>query len=129
MTNIFVQTVFIIDLPKISTKDIAESPKTAFFEELAFFLKASTIHDNIITKLSNFDFTQTTGYRFVHTMYVGSFFLTERSRCLVLISDSGGPHTAENWNRTGYCALGRAVSSLGLRTNQPVSVDFVVCVH
>ncbi|PCG90549.1 Tyrosyl-DNA phosphodiesterase [Penicillium occitanis (nom. inval.)] len=98
-------TVFLIDLPKKSTHDAADAPKTAFHEELAYFLKASTLHENIIAKLSSFDFSETSRYAFVHTV--------------------GGSHFGESLTRTGHCGLSRAVKSLGLKTESPVNVDFV----
>ncbi|EEA18915.1 conserved hypothetical protein [Talaromyces marneffei ATCC 18224] len=98
-------TVFLIDLPKKSTNDAADSPKTAFYEELSYFLKASTLHENIIAKLSAFDFKETNRYAFVHTI--------------------GGSHFGESLTRTGHCGLGKAVTSLGLKTREPINIDFV----
>jgi Tyrosyl-DNA phosphodiesterase len=46
--------------------------------------------------------------------------------CYDLISSSGGSHVGESWRRTGHCGLGRAVQSLGLRTHEPINMDFVV---
>jgi hypothetical protein len=40
---------------------------------------------------------------------------------------SGGSHSAgESWKRTGHCGLGRAVSTLGLQTIDPIEIDFTV---
>ncbi|OGM50341.1 putative tyrosyl-DNA phosphodiesterase [Aspergillus bombycis] len=97
-------SVFIMDLPKRSDKD-SELPRTAFYDELTYFLKASTLHENIIAKLTDYDFSKTTNIAFVHTI--------------------GGSHMGDSWRRTGYCGLGRAVDSLGLRTSKPLNVDFV----
>jgi hypothetical protein len=44
--------------------------KTPFYEELVYFLKASTVHENIVAKLSSFDFSETARFAFVHTMWV-----------------------------------------------------------
>ena len=61
------QSVFLIDLPK--KKDTAsDTNATAFFEELTYFLKASALHENIISKLNLFDFSNTSHIAFVHTM-------------------------------------------------------------
>ncbi|GAA86314.1 tyrosyl-DNA phosphodiesterase domain protein [Aspergillus luchuensis IFO 4308] len=60
-------SVFLIDLPK---KNGAEKPTTHFYEDLVHFLKASTLHENVIAKLDSFDFSKTSKYAFVHTMYV-----------------------------------------------------------
>lgn len=64
-----IKTVFLIDLPKVSDDAAASGSKTHFYEELVYFLKASTVHDNLIAKLSSFDFKETSRYAFVHTMY------------------------------------------------------------
>ncbi|GAB1197389.1 hypothetical protein APSETT444_006682 [Aspergillus pseudonomiae] len=60
-------SVFLIDLPKRSDKD-SDFPRTAFYDELTYFLKASTLHENIIAKLSDYDFSKTAHIAFVHTM-------------------------------------------------------------
>lgn len=65
------QSVFLIDLPK-KTAGSSET-KTSFYEELVYFLKASTLHENIIAKLDSFDFSQTAHIAFVHTMQVSPF--------------------------------------------------------
>ncbi|OKL56771.1 hypothetical protein UA08_07925 [Talaromyces atroroseus] len=95
-------TVFLIDLPRSSE---TASTKTAFYDELVYFLKASTLRDGLIEKLTHFDFKETSRYAFVHTI--------------------GGSHIGEAWRRTGHCGLGKAVQSLGLRTHEPINIDFV----
>lgn len=60
------QSVFLIDLPR-KTAGSGDS-KMPFYEELVYFLKASTVNENIIAKLDSFDFSQTTHIAFVHTM-------------------------------------------------------------
>ncbi|KAH8689649.1 tyrosyl-DNA phosphodiesterase-domain-containing protein [Talaromyces proteolyticus] len=104
MGGIMENTVFLIDLPKISGTN-NEAPKTAFYEDLTYFLEASTLHPSLIEKISTYDFTETARYAFVHTI--------------------GGSHTGETWKRTGHCGLGRAVDALGLRTQSPINIDFV----
>ncbi|CRG88779.1 hypothetical protein PISL3812_05814 [Talaromyces islandicus] len=95
---------FLIDLPKKPEGD-GETSQTAFYDDLVYFLKASTLHQNIIDKLSSFDFAETARYAFVHTI--------------------GGSHDGDAWRRTGHCGLGRAVNALGLRAHTPVNVDFI----
>ncbi|RMJ22803.1 hypothetical protein PHISP_06325 [Aspergillus sp. HF37] len=95
-------SVFLIDLPRKADQG---STNTPFYEELVHFLRASTLHENIIAKLDQFDFSKTAHLAFVHTI--------------------GGSHGDEAWRRTGYCGLGRAVSSLGLRSGGPLNIDFV----
>ncbi|KAE8164269.1 tyrosyl-DNA phosphodiesterase-domain-containing protein [Aspergillus tamarii] len=97
-------SAFIIDLPKRADKD-SEFSRTAFYDELIYFLKASTLHENIIAKLTDYDFSKTAHIAFVHTI--------------------GGSHMGDSWRRTGYCGLGRAVDSLGLRTSKPLNIDFI----
>ncbi|KAJ5768877.1 hypothetical protein N7520_003436 [Penicillium odoratum] len=100
-------TVFLIDLPKKESNGI-EYPKTFFNEELLYFLKASTVHESVIAKLDDYDFTETARYAFVHT-----------------IGGSSGPGPDDLWRRTGYCGLGRAVKHLGLGSLSPINVDYV----
>ncbi|XRM44679.1 hypothetical protein ABZX51_007794 [Aspergillus tubingensis] len=102
MNGVMENSVFLIDLPK---KNGAEKPTTHFYEDLVHFLKASTLHENIIAKLDGFDFSKTSKYAFVHTI--------------------GGSHTDMAWKRTGYCGLGRAVERLNLRTSVPLNIDFI----
>lgn len=60
------QTVFLIDLPKISIS--TQRSQTPFYEELVYFLEATTLHRNVIKKLEEYDFSETARYAFVHTM-------------------------------------------------------------
>lgn len=39
---------------------------------------------------------------------------------------SGGTNTDDTWQRTGFSGLGRAIKTLGLETNAPINVDYVV---
>lgn len=118
------QSVFLIDLPRKTTVGSSET-KTSFYEELVYFLKASTLHENIIAKLDSFDFSKTAHIAFVHTMQVSLFLSLPRS---ILTSCSGGSHEGDSWQRTGYCGLRRAVASLGLRTSTPLNIDYVVSI-
>ncbi|RAH63398.1 tyrosyl-DNA phosphodiesterase [Aspergillus piperis CBS 112811] len=102
MNGVMENSVFLIDLPK---KNGAEKPTTHFYEDLVHFLKASTLHENVIAKLDSFDFSKTSKYAFVHTI--------------------GGSHTDTAWRRTGYCGLGRAVERMNLRTSVPLNIDFI----
>ncbi|KAL4759960.1 uncharacterized protein BDW70DRAFT_169135 [Aspergillus foveolatus] len=96
-------SVFLIDLPK---KDGSTSGySTSFYKDLVYFLKASTLHENIIRKLEDFDFSKTSQFAFVHTI--------------------GGSHWGDSWKQTGYCGLGHSLSSLGLQANKPINLDFV----
>ena len=56
-----------VDLPRKSATANDEG-STSFYEELIYFLKAATLHDSIIEKLSEFDFSATADIAFVHTM-------------------------------------------------------------
>ncbi|KAE8148000.1 tyrosyl-DNA phosphodiesterase-domain-containing protein [Aspergillus avenaceus] len=97
-------SVFIIDLPK-KADPASEITKTAFYNELTYFLRATTLHANVISKLDNYDFSKTGNIAFVHTI--------------------GGSHIGDSWRRTGYCGLGRSVESLGLRVSKPINIDFI----
>ncbi|PLB41146.1 uncharacterized protein BDW47DRAFT_75683 [Aspergillus candidus] len=104
MGGVMENSVFLIDLPK-KKESASHTVATAFFEELAYFLKASALNENIISKLNLFDFSSTSHIAFVHTI--------------------GGSHTGDAWKRTGYCGLGRSVNNLGLQVSKPLNLDFV----
>lgn len=94
--------VFIIDLPKMQ----APNPKQTFFlEELLHFCQAQDIPNSIINALVYYDFAETQGMAFVHTI--------------------GGSHGGNLWKRTGVCGLGRAIKKLGYNTGKGLEVDFV----
>lgn len=57
-----------IDLPRLAPGVKAEEPNTNFKEELVYFLKASTLRDDAIKALDEFDFSKTVHYAFVHTV-------------------------------------------------------------
>ena len=97
---------FIIDLPRLTGGEHAQK-LTFFGEELVSFLKAQGLEKSIVNSLYKFDFSNTKGFAFVHTI--------------------GGAHTGsdESWRLTGYCGLGRAVGMLGLQTEEEINVDFV----
>ncbi|KAI1489903.1 phospholipase D/nuclease [Biscogniauxia mediterranea] len=97
--------VFLIDLPRIEDPTIRSSSNlTEFGEELRYFLKAQGLDESLVNSLANYDFSETSRYRFVHTI---------------------GQNHVDEWQRTGYCGLGRAVTSMGLNTSD-IEVDFVV---
>ncbi|GAD91435.1 tyrosyl-DNA phosphodiesterase domain protein [Paecilomyces variotii No. 5] len=98
-------SVFIIDLPKKQDQTSTQTQETPFYRDLVYFLSASTLHANVISKLDAFDFSETASFAFVHTI--------------------GGSHAGSAWRKTGLCGLGRAISSLGLRTSKPLNIDFV----
>ncbi|KAL3480693.1 tyrosyl-DNA phosphodiesterase-domain-containing protein [Aspergillus californicus] len=98
-------SVFLIDLPKKDRMTQTSEQSTNFYTDLVYFLKATTLHENIIAKLEHFDFSKTGRFAFVHTI--------------------GGAHLGNSWKRTGYCGLGRSIDSLGLRTSQPINLDYV----
>ncbi|KAJ0425349.1 phospholipase D/nuclease [Aspergillus carlsbadensis] len=103
--GIMENSVFLIDLPKWDPTVPTNDSKTRFYTDLVYFLKASTLHDNIIAKLKDFDFSKTAQFAFVHTI--------------------GGSHLGSSWKQTGYCGLGRSLEALGLKTNTPISLDYV----
>lgn len=63
------QSVFLIDLPKKPDQASGQTQETPFYKDLVYFLSASTLHANIISKLEAFDFSETAPFAFVHTMY------------------------------------------------------------
>jgi hypothetical protein len=96
--------VFIIDLPK------ARDPypdQTFFMEELLHFCQEQDFPEYILNELVHYDFSATKEIAFVHTI--------------------GGSHGGKDWERTGFCGLGRAVKKLGYNSGKGLEVDYVVC--
>ncbi|BAE61866.1 unnamed protein product [Aspergillus oryzae RIB40] len=63
---------------------------------------------------------------------IGGLMENNRAYCICphyvtssTLTSCGGSHMGDSWRRTGYCGLGRAVNSLGLRTSKPLNIDFV----
>ncbi|ETS75668.1 hypothetical protein PFICI_12612 [Pestalotiopsis fici W106-1] len=106
-TGVMENMVFIIDLPLLKDPDEAHV-LTPFGEELAFFLRAQGLEQSLVKSLEKYDFSETKGIAFVHT--IGT-------------SRAGN---ADDWKRTGYCGLGRAISALGLDTSADVELDYIV---
>ncbi|KAI1398931.1 phospholipase D/nuclease [Hypoxylon fuscum] len=106
-TGVIENIVFLIDLPRIDDPKSHSSNKLGpFGEELCYFLRAQRLDERLVDSLANFDFSEANRYRFVHTI--------------------GASHVGDKWQRTGYCGLGRAVTSLGLNTTKDIEIDLVV---
>jgi hypothetical protein len=61
--------VFIIDIPKFATAEEREAQRiTPFAEELLYFLRAQGLDEKLVNSFLNYDFAETSRYRFVHTM-------------------------------------------------------------
>ncbi|KAK4223704.1 hypothetical protein QBC38DRAFT_459054 [Podospora fimiseda] len=99
--------VFIIDLPKFETAEQrAAQQLTPFGEDLLYFLRAQGLDEKLVGSLLNYNFSETSRYGFVHSI-PGSF-------------------AKENdWRRIGYCGLGRAITALGLASENPIEFDYV----
>lgn len=98
--------VFLIDLPKLPDIEQHQNILTPFGEELCYFLKAQGLSESLVGSLAKYDFSETNRYAFVHTI--------------------GRSHVGDDWKRTGYCGLGRAVSALGFNAPDPVEIDYIV---
>ncbi|KAI2471708.1 phospholipase D/nuclease [Annulohypoxylon bovei var. microspora] len=99
--------VFLIDLPRIDDPKLQSSNKLGpFGDELCYFLRAQGLEESLVSSLTNYDFSEANHYRFVHTIATS--------------------HVGDKWQRTGYCGLGRAVTSLGLNTSKAIEVDFMI---
>lgn len=63
--------VFLIDLPKWETAEQREAQEmTPFAEDLLYFLRAQGLDEKLVSSLKNYDFSETSRYGFVHTMWV-----------------------------------------------------------
>lgn len=124
--------MFLIDLPKSDKAERTTRDNMPFFgKELVHFLEAMGLQQEIVDSVYKFDFSETKSLAFVHSMSVLSFLSSSSERSCDPTADaqtSGGPHIGEEWRRTGYCGLGKAVRMLGLQHEGPVQVDFVVSV-
>ncbi|KAI0013953.1 phospholipase D/nuclease [Xylariaceae sp. FL0662B] len=99
--------VFLVDLPRIEDLAMRSANRlNAFGEELCYFLRAQGLEESLVNSLANYDFSGTDRYRFVHSI--------------------GASHVGDKWQRTGYCGLGRAVTSLGLNTTADIDIDIVI---
>ncbi len=70
-TGVMENIVFLIDLPRLEDSDtaISSSDKPTFFqEELCYFVRAQGLDDTLVKSLSNYDFSETARYGFVHSM-------------------------------------------------------------
>ncbi|KAL1875920.1 hypothetical protein VTK73DRAFT_9775 [Phialemonium thermophilum] len=105
-TRVLENMVFLIDIPKIEDPANRVSNKlTPFAEELIYFLQAQGMDDKLVQSLKSYDFSETARYGFVHSI--------------------AGSHRGEAWRRTGYCGLGRCVSSLFSGIKSDPKIDFV----
>lgn len=108
-TGIMENTVFLIDLPRLPPKTTTSASPTItnFGEDLIHFLEAMGLERSIIDSMHHFDFSATKDLAFVHTI--------------------GGANTSDgpSWRRTGYCGLGRAISQLGLATEDALNIDYI----
>lgn len=63
----YVQTCFVIDLPRLPVEVDAEE-LTDFGEDLTRFLHAQGLEKRVVDSLKKFDFSETRRYAFVHSM-------------------------------------------------------------
>ncbi|KAK9772650.1 putative Tyrosyl-DNA phosphodiesterase-domain-containing protein [Seiridium cardinale] len=106
-TGVMENMVFMMDLPLIEDPARrAANELTPFGQELAFFLSAQGLEQSLVKSLGKYDFSETSRYALVHTI--------------------GTPHAGDDWKRTGYCGLGRAVSTLGLGSSEDIELDYLV---
>ncbi|PTD10819.1 hypothetical protein FCULG_00011464 [Fusarium culmorum] len=103
-TGVMENMVFLIDLPRLDGS--ATHRPTPFSTELGRFLSATGVGETMVNSLTNYDFSQTKHLGFVYTI--------------------PGGHQGDELKRIGYSGLGASVASLGLATDDPVEVDFVV---
>lgn len=118
------QAVFLIDLPRLPNGGRASDDQlTPFAKELLYFLGAMGLPSKTLDSFRSFDYSNTNHLALVHSMYVYSITLSNPPH---LTPASGGSHSGTELQRTGYPGLGRSVSSLGLNTDEPLELDYVV---
>ncbi|KAA8913161.1 tyrosyl-DNA phosphodiesterase domain protein [Sphaerosporella brunnea] len=101
MGGVMENMVFMIDLPRM---EIPNPEQTFFLEELLHFCSEQGIPEHILNDLVHHDFSATKEMAFVHTI--------------------GGSH-AKDWEKTGFCGLGRAIKKLGYSSGKGLEVDYV----
>ena len=63
-----------IDLPRLESAEQRDAQTlTPFAEELLYFLQMQTLDEKLIRSLRNYDFSETSRYAFVHSMWVLRF--------------------------------------------------------
>jgi len=100
------QSVFIIDLPRLTGMSSQRPELTPFAKDLLYFLEAMGIDQDVKDGVVSFNFAETKNLAFVHTI--------------------GGSHTGDSLKKTGYPQLGRGVKQLGLQSGlkDPLQATF-----
>jgi len=107
-TGVMENSVFLIDIPRRAAgQNHEENEIAAFGQELIHFCRAMGLQDDVVRSLHQFDYSNTKGIAFVHTI--------------------GGEHSGSDnpWRRTGFCGLGRSIQTLGLSTSNDLMIDFI----
>jgi hypothetical protein len=60
--------VFLIDLPRFQESDRLRNESPQFYLDLVYFCKAMGLQEDVIDRLSGFDFSKAKPLAFVHTM-------------------------------------------------------------
>lgn len=95
-TGVMENSVFLLDLPRMSEKG-AEEDVTLFGQELLYFLDRMQAPQNLRDGLLKFDFSSTRHLAFIHNVF--------------------GPHFGKDIERTGFPGLSKAVQHLELQTD------------
>lgn len=101
-TGVMENSVFMIDLPRLSGEPLRKDDLTDFGKELFFFLDKQGLGEDIKNGVLKFDFSATQRMAFVHSV--------------------GGISTGDDAQRSGLASLSRAVRQLNLQSD--VSIDF-----
>ncbi len=62
--------MFLIDLPRSDNDKQTREDMTFFGKELVHFLEAMGLQQEVVDSVYNFDFSQTSGLAFIHSMFV-----------------------------------------------------------
>jgi len=68
--------VFLIDLPRLDEEDRTSTDSMTFFgNELIHFIEAMGLQQEVIQSVYKFDFSETKGLAFVHSMFVLAYWV------------------------------------------------------
>lgn len=103
--------LFVIDLPLVTSQTEKQNSQYPFYTSLLQFLSAQAVPQDVLTRLSTFDFAAT------------------RDNNIAFVHSIAGSHTnPEIRDSTGRCGLGGAVRGMGLVPKEGRAFKWTMCV-